>query len=76
MFKYILLYFSLCSCVGYNVYRVGRHEKIIEVSDSTVKNQQRLYFLAKRKAALLECDKIELLSITDYKIVCLCTYIP
>ena len=72
----LLLSILTTSCVGYNIYRIGRHEKILEVSDPTVKNKQRLALLAKRKANLLGCDKLEYLEITDTKITCLCTYIP
>ena len=60
--KYIFL-LVLCSCVHTNVYRVGRHERIIEVSDYTVKNMHRMAYLAKRKAELLGCKKIEFLEL-------------
>lgn len=76
MSKLILLCLLLSSCVSYNVYRVGRHEKIVEVSDHTVKNRQRLYILAKRKADLLGCNKLELLKVTDHTVTCLCIYTP
>ncbi len=64
------------SCVSYNVYRIDRHEKIIEVSDASVKNKQRLVIIAKRKAELLECDELKLLELTDTFIKCLCIYRP
>ena len=73
--RYLFL-LLLTSCVHYNVYRIGRHEKIIEVSDTTTKNKHRMAMMAKRKADLLGCDKLEYLEITDTNAKCLCIYEP
>ena len=70
--KYALL-LLLCSCASIKVYRIDRHEKIIEVSDSTTRNMQRLVILTKRKAELLGCKKIEFLELDAYHAKALCT---
>jgi hypothetical protein len=69
--KYILL-FVLCSCANVKVYRIDRHEKIIEVSDYTTKNKHRMAYLAKRKADLLGCKKIKFLELDDQHTRVLC----
>jgi hypothetical protein len=76
MTKIFALLLLCSSCVHYNVYRIGRHEKIIEVSDTTTKNKHRMAMMAKRKADLLGCDKLEYLEINDTSARCLCTYTP
>jgi len=77
--KLIAVLFLLCSsCVHYNIHRVGRHEKTIEViatvPDKPERERLRLARILVRKAKLLGCDKLTYTKIEDDRITGLCEY--
>lgn len=79
--KLIAVLLLLCtSCVHYNVYRVSRRERVIEVSaainDDPERDRRRLTHAIVRKAKLLGCTSLTYTKVEDHSITGICTTIP
>jgi len=62
----------LVSCATYDIQRTGRHERLVRVYDITARRNYHNYALAKRKAWLMNCDKVEYLKVSNEEVIFNC----
>jgi len=69
--KFLVL-LLLCSCFPMEVYRVGRHERIIDAYGNSVTNGHHLAVHAIRKSELMKCHRVKFLIVSKYHVQILC----